>query len=130
MTDKEADRVDAWTEPGGPTMVKVVTTCGDPVELAEHELRAFIQKLVECLRQTESGPTLRDSIFLEVTRAEALVILHVLSKRSTTVAATEDPAEEQALDNLECVIERVLAEPFAEGYGEKLLAAKKLICPA
>jgi hypothetical protein len=132
MTDTEYwERVDAWTEAnGGPTMVKVVTSSGDPVELTELELRSFIQKLIECLREADSSSSLEDSVFLELSRAEALVLASILAKRSSASnLQLQDVAEGQALDNLECVIERLLTEPCAKDYAQKLAEAKKLVSP-
>jgi hypothetical protein len=48
---REKDRLDAWVDPGGAVCVIAVGSHGDPLDLAEHEIEAFIEKLQLCLRQ-------------------------------------------------------------------------------
>jgi hypothetical protein len=46
------DRLDAWYD-GSAICIIAVGTHGDPLDLAEHEVRAFILKLQACLKQVE-----------------------------------------------------------------------------
>lgn len=45
---KEA-RLDAWVDESGAICVIAVGSHGDPLDLAEHEVKAFIEKLHLCL---------------------------------------------------------------------------------
>ncbi|WP_171088929.1 hypothetical protein [Usitatibacter rugosus] len=49
-TDSNPERLDAWYD-GGAICVIAVAADGDPVDLAEHEVEAFIEKLQACLRE-------------------------------------------------------------------------------
>lgn len=44
------DRLDAWYD-GSAVCVIVIGSHGDPLDLAEHEVEAFIEKLRACLRE-------------------------------------------------------------------------------
>jgi hypothetical protein len=46
------DRLDAWYD-GSAICVIAVGTHGDPLDLGEDEVRAFIEKLQACLKQVE-----------------------------------------------------------------------------
>jgi hypothetical protein len=46
------DRLDVWYD-GSAICVIAVGTHGDPLDLGEDEVRAFIQKLQACLKQVE-----------------------------------------------------------------------------
>jgi hypothetical protein len=47
----EEDRLDAWYD-GSAICIIAVGTHGDPLDLAEHEVEEFIEKLQNCLRQS------------------------------------------------------------------------------
>ena len=59
---------------------------------------------------------------------EALVLFEFLSRFSEKETLTiEDQAEEQALNNLLCVLETMLSEPFMPNYLELLENARKAL---
>jgi hypothetical protein len=45
------ERLDAWAEESGAICVIAVGAGGDPLDLGEHEVEAFIEKLQQCLRE-------------------------------------------------------------------------------
>jgi hypothetical protein len=47
--EEKPDRLDAWYD--GAICVIAVAGNGDPLDLAEHEVEQFIEKLQECLRE-------------------------------------------------------------------------------
>jgi hypothetical protein len=47
-------RLDAWYD-GSANCVIAVNSYGDPMDLGEDEVGAFIEKLTECLRQAKGG---------------------------------------------------------------------------
>lgn len=49
-TQPPDDRLDAWYD-GSAICVIAVGSQGDPLDLAEHEVEAFIAKLQRCLRE-------------------------------------------------------------------------------
>lgn len=56
MTDQKPiqhkeDRLDAWVDESGAICVIAIGSHGDPLDLAELEVKAFIEKLRECLRE-------------------------------------------------------------------------------
>jgi hypothetical protein len=62
-----------------------------------------------------------DTVRLELTKQEAIVLFELLSRYSNTdVLNIEDQAEQRALWNVCCLLESVLAEPFHPSYGEIL----------
>lgn len=66
-----------------------------------------------------------DQVRLELTHDEALVLFDFLSRFSDKeVLAIEDQAEERALWNLQCVMEKLLVEPFRSDYGELVQQAR------
>jgi hypothetical protein len=50
----EGDRLDAWYD-GSAICIVAIGTHGDPLDLAEHEVEAFIEKLQHCLRQAKEA---------------------------------------------------------------------------
>lgn len=52
----QEDRLEAWFD-GSAVCVIAVGSHGDPLDLAEHEVEAFIQKLRQCLKQARGEPT-------------------------------------------------------------------------
>jgi hypothetical protein len=48
--NKAEDRLDAWYD-GSAICVIAVGSHGDPLDLAEHEVERFIEKLQNCLRK-------------------------------------------------------------------------------
>jgi hypothetical protein len=70
--------------------------------------------------------TNRDPVTLRLTADEALV-LHDLMQRFSISGnlALEDRAEERALWNLCCLLERELVEPFSTGYPAALDRARQ-----
>jgi len=48
------DRMDAWYD-GSAICVIAVGSHGDPLDLGENEVEAFIAKLEECLRQARES---------------------------------------------------------------------------
>lgn len=65
-------------------------------------------------------------ITLQLSADEALVLFEFLGRFSTReVLCIEDQAEERALWNLECLLERQLVEPFTAGYAQSLAAARE-----
>lgn len=62
---------------------------------------------------------------LELTTDEALVLFEFLQRFSESDALTlEDQAEQRALWNLCCIMERALSEPVAVNYAEQLAQAR------
>jgi hypothetical protein len=48
------DRLDAWYD-GSAICIIAVGSQGDPLDLGDHEVEAFIQKLNACLRESRKG---------------------------------------------------------------------------
>ncbi|OGB23587.1 MAG: hypothetical protein A3I66_23985 [Burkholderiales bacterium RIFCSPLOWO2_02_FULL_57_36] len=48
------DRLDAWYD-GSVICIVAIGAHGDPLDLGEHEVEAFIEKLQACLRQAKEG---------------------------------------------------------------------------
>ncbi len=66
-----------------------------------------------------------DKVRLELTPDEALVLFELLSRYSDTDTFTiEDQAEQRALWDLCCLLERELAEPFRPDYIQLLQEAR------
>ncbi|MBK6897371.1 MAG: hypothetical protein IPH06_12355 [Alphaproteobacteria bacterium] len=63
------------------------------------------------------------SVVIELTKDEALVLLAWLSNNDKSFL--EGTAEQRALWNLECLLEKQLAEPFLDNYGQLVNDAKK-----
>jgi hypothetical protein len=60
---------------------------------------------------------MREPVRLELTADEALVLFDFLSRFSNTDGlAIEDPAEQRALWNVCCLLEKQLVEPFLADY--------------
>jgi hypothetical protein len=68
----------------------------------------------------------RQPVTLELTADEALVLFEWLSRSSPSdqPAPYADRAEQIALWNLECLLERVLVEPFDPDYDALVQAAR------
>lgn len=67
-----------------------------------------------------------DNISLTLTRDEALVLFEFVSRFSDTdKLSIVDQAEERALWNLTCVLEKVLSEPFGADYEEVVRRARE-----
>jgi hypothetical protein len=47
---KAEDRLDAWYD-GSAICIIAVSSYGDPLDLGEHEVERFIEKLQSCLRE-------------------------------------------------------------------------------
>ena len=45
------DRLDAWVDKGDAICVIAKGSHGDPLDLSEQEVEAFIEKLQQCLRE-------------------------------------------------------------------------------
>lgn len=68
----------------------------------------------------------KESIKLEVTNDEALVLFEMLSRFSgTDILSVEHQAEQRALWNLTCVFEKIISEAFDNDYKKALEAAKE-----
>ena len=68
----------------------------------------------------------KDSIQLEVTNDEALVLFDMLSRYSDTDALSiEHQSEQRALWNLTCIFEKVITEAFNGDYKTSLTAARE-----
>lgn len=66
-----------------------------------------------------------DSVRLELTADEALVLFEFLSQYSdSNILAIEDQAEQRALWNLLCLLEKQLVEPFRPDYSQLLQQAR------
>lgn len=66
-----------------------------------------------------------DSVRLELTADEALVLFEFLSRYSdSNILAIEDQAEQRALWNLLCLLEKQLVEPFRPDYSQLLQQAR------
>ncbi|MCL4679563.1 MAG: hypothetical protein KJ017_13320 [Alphaproteobacteria bacterium] len=63
------------------------------------------------------------SVVIELTKDEALVLLSWLSKNDNSFL--EGTAEQRALWNLECLLEKQLVEPFLDNYAQLVNDAKK-----
>lgn len=67
-----------------------------------------------------------DEVTLVLARDEALVLFEFLSRFSdTNKLSIIDQAEERALWNLTCVLEKVLVEPFGTDYEERIRQARE-----
>jgi hypothetical protein len=66
-----------------------------------------------------------EKVIIALPKAEALVLFELLSRMDDNKQpAITDPAEQVALNNLLCLLERELSEPFLPNYGEIWEAAK------
>jgi hypothetical protein len=66
-----------------------------------------------------------DSVSLELSREEALVLFEWLSRfNKLEQRGFEHQAEQRVLWNIEAMLESNLAEPFDPGYGEILAQAR------
>ncbi len=67
----------------------------------------------------------QQSLTLTLTHDEALVLYDFLQRFSTSGSTTlEDQAEERALWNLCCLLEREMIEPFSDSYSKSLEVAR------
>jgi hypothetical protein len=66
-----------------------------------------------------------ESVQIEITKDEALVLFEFLARFSETgTLELVDQAEERALWNLSCVLEKILVEPFCPDYLDIIKAAR------
>ena len=71
-----------------------------------------------------------EAVVLRLSKDEALVLYEFVSRFGAEKRVeVKDRAEEQALWNLECLLEKELAEPFAPDYAEILERAKARLSP-
>jgi hypothetical protein len=67
-----------------------------------------------------------EDVSIGLTKDEALVLFEFLSRFSSQdVLEIQDQAEERALWNLACSLEKVLAEPFSERWVEIISEARE-----
>jgi len=67
----------------------------------------------------------KESIKLEITKDEALVLFEILSRYSDTdILSIEYQAEQRALWNLACVFEKTISEAFDPDYKKVLETAR------
>lgn len=67
-----------------------------------------------------------EEIQISLTKDEALVLFEMLSRFSDTEKLNiEHQSEERALWNLNCLLEKILVEPFKSNYAELLQAAQE-----
>lgn len=70
--------------------------------------------------------TIDGAVPLALTHDEALVLHDLLQRYSVSgVLTLEDQAEQRALWNLACLLERELVEPLSPGYAGALAAARQ-----
>lgn len=71
----------------------------------------------------------REPVTLELSADEALVLFDWLGRATSAdqPAAFVDPAERQVLCTLECLLERVLVEPFDPNYRSLVKAARAAV---
>jgi hypothetical protein len=68
---------------------------------------------------------MEETVTLRLTPDEALVLFDFLQRfDATDTLSIDDPAEQRALWNLSCLLERELTEPFLPDYAEHLAAAR------
>ena len=66
-----------------------------------------------------------DEVEIKLTKDEALVLFDVMSRFSNEdKLCIQDQAEERALWNLTCVLEKELAEPFSKNWQSIIEAAR------
>jgi hypothetical protein len=66
-----------------------------------------------------------ETVVLRLSKDEALVLFELLSRFSAEERLeVKDRVEEQALWNLECLLEKELAEPFSPDYAKIIEEAK------
>ncbi len=65
-------------------------------------------------------------VFLSLSRAEAIVLFEWLANSSKSLAF-EDDSERCVLANIECQLEKLLAEPFSPNYDEILEDARRMV---
>jgi hypothetical protein len=69
-----------------------------------------------------------ESIKIEITNNEALVLFEIVSRYSDTDKLTiEHPAEQQALFNLACALEKLMPQPFEADYKKTLESARQAL---
>jgi hypothetical protein len=69
-----------------------------------------------------------EQITLELTNAEALVLFEWLARvDSSKLLPFEDQAEQEVLWRVECMLERLLVEPFEPNYAELLAEARRRV---
>lgn len=67
-----------------------------------------------------------EEVAINLTKDEALVLFEFLSRFSDEDRLSiEDQAEQRALWNLTCILEKVLAEPFSEDWSNIIFAARE-----
>jgi hypothetical protein len=71
----------------------------------------------------------RPTVRLDLSPDEALVLFDWLARTSDrdTPAPFDDPSEQLVLWSLECMLERVLVEPFSTSYDSLLEAARRSV---
>ena len=70
----------------------------------------------------------KDSIKIEITNNEALVLFELLSRYSDTEKLTiEHPAEQRSLFNLACALEKLLPQQLEADYKIKLESARQAL---
>ena len=68
----------------------------------------------------------KDQVEINLTKDEAIVLFEFLSRFSDKdELKIEHQAEERALWDLACILEKKLSEPFSENYREILEAARE-----
>ena len=69
-----------------------------------------------------------ESLKIEITKNEALVLFEFLSRYSDTdILSIKHAGEKQALLNLACTFEKTLPEPFSSDYKKTLESARQKI---
>ena len=69
-----------------------------------------------------------EKVLLKLSKAEALVLFEFLARFSKDESLSiEDQAEQRVLWDVECRLERALAEPLMSNYDEFLAAARNQV---
>jgi hypothetical protein len=76
-------------------------------------------------------PADQDAVTITLSREEAIVLTDWLDRFiQQDKLSIQDPAEAQALWNLECLLEKVLVEPFLADWDKIVAAARTALRPA
>ena len=116
-------QVHAWIEDDSSIHLKALSSFGDPVELTEGEASDLAARLLNFVGQL-SGPD--SPVQIVLSRDEALVLFELLSRfGDVDKVEIEHQAEQRALWNLCCLLERSLVEPLLPDYRDRLDASRR-----
>lgn len=96
-----SDRLSAWCD-GSAICVIAVSRAGDPLDLSEHEVEAFVAELQECLAQSlpPDSRSSRQPITPSLQQSWAVTLRHLAASRFYLPAQLPTPAALEAEKNM------------------------------